>query len=278
MLDNILLTGANGTLGRAILNKFRDFKVIPSTREDLDLKDLDDILPFLLKKRPGVILHTAAMTNVDECEMDPEKAYLVNWLSTKLLAQGARILNIPMVYISTDYVFKGDKEVYMEWDRPSPLSIYGRSKYFGEMEVMSLVPEFYIVRTSWVFGPGGRNFFSRIKENMDIKEIKAVNDQRSAPTYAPFLASALSQFFKDPPAPGIYHLQGEESASPLEFILEAKEILGVSIRVKATSVKDLKRSALRPQSSVLVNYALKKSKNISVPGWRKGLREFLKED
>jgi dTDP-4-dehydrorhamnose reductase len=272
----ILLTGAGGTLGRAIGAIFREgFTIVPMKREDLDLTNLREIKSAVMRREPEVILHTAAMTNVDQCEKEPHLAYTVNWIATKLIADAARTLRIPMIYISTDYVFGEEQERYREWDHPSPLSVYGKSKLFGEREVLNLVQEPYVVRTSWVFGPGGKNFFSKIVDYLKSGKLRAVSDQRSAPTYAPYLASALMNLIEDPPPPGIYHLPGEESASPLEFALHAREILGISVPVEAVTWQELKKPAQRPSSSILENTLLKELKGIFVPGWRQALKEFL---
>lgn len=277
MLKRVLLTGATGTLGRAIIRCFKkDFEVVALSRKDLELSQIERIVPIIQESRPDVILHAAAMTDVDACELESEKAYLVNWIATKMIAEGARSLRKPLFYISTDYVFGEERDSFMEWDTPSPLSVYGRSKYFGEREVLTLVPEHYIVRTSWVFGPHGRNFFSRIEDNLKKRRLRAVSDQKSAPTYAPFLAEALKALLLDPPPPGIYHLPGEEVGTPLEFALEAREVLGLSVPVEAVSWQELNRPAPRPSSSVLINSALKSLTGIEVQGWRKALRDFLK--
>ncbi len=279
MFKRIFLTGATGTLGGTLKVYLKDkYEVIAPLRDEFDLSKTDDILSTLKKFRPDLIVHTAAITDVDYCELHSEEAYLVNWIATKMLSLGAKELDVPLIYISTDYVFPGDREVYMEWDNPSPVSVYGRSKYFGEREVLLIAPVPYVIRVSWLFGPNGKNFFSRIGEVLKRETLEVVVDQRSCPTYAPFLSKALLEFIDNLPPPGIYHLPGNESATPYEFTEVAAKILSVSVDLKAVLWKELKRPAPRPKFSVLRNYALRTMRGISVPGWKVALRDFLKGD
>ena len=244
------------------------------TREELDLENLGEIKPKVLEKAPEVIIHAAAWTDVDGCEREPGKARRVNWLATKELVSAAVELNSLFIYISTDYVFDGVKGAYREGDEPNPLQVYGLTKLWGEREALR-VPRGYAVRVSWVFGPGGKNFLSRFVDlAKEGKPIKAIVDQSSAPSYAPFLARELLSFVEGSLPYGLWHLAGAEEASYYQFIKEGMRMLGLGEPEPVLSAQ-MPRPARRPRRSFLISEAYKEFTGREVPGWREGLRHFL---
>ena len=148
----IALTGSDGMLGSDISKVFADVELRAFTLNDFDISDLDKYLSVIKNAAPDYLIHTAAYTDVDGSELDPEKAYLINGVGTRNIAIACEEIKCPIIYISSDYVFDGTKkEPYNEWDLPNPISKYGLSKLIGEQFVTSMTNRFYIVRTSWLY-------------------------------------------------------------------------------------------------------------------------------
>src|SRR5712691_13329348 len=193
----ILVTGAKGQLGQELQRVLRGEEVIATDRPEYELTD-----PMLGEKiaaqRPDLVIHTAAYTDVDGCERDPDTAFQVNAQGTRRVAEGAAKANARLIYISTDYVFDGKKlEPYTERDPVNPLNVYGRSKLIGEQEALKACPSVLIVRTSWLYGAHGKNFVKTILQLAATRpEIRVVDDQRGSPTYARDLASEISELIR----------------------------------------------------------------------------------
>lgn len=160
----------------------------------LDITDTQSVRNMLFEAHPDLVIHSAAYTNVDGCEREPEKAYKVNAFGTWNVAAGCAEVGAPILYISTDFVFDGEKtEPYYEFDTPNPISHYGASKYSGEWFVRTLCPKHYIVRTAWLYGENGKNFpFTILELAKTRKEIKVVSDQIGSPTFTYDLAQKNS--------------------------------------------------------------------------------------
>jgi dTDP-4-dehydrorhamnose reductase len=213
---------------------------------------------------PELVLHAAAWTDVDGAEADPQGAAAVNVGGTRQVAE----LGAPLVYYSTDYVFDGHKvEPYVESDAPNPISAYGRTKLFGEGAAGE---QAWIVRSSGLFGPTGKNF---VKTMLDLArerdEIAVVGDQRTAPTYVGHLATATRELLERPL--GVWHLAAAGDATWAEFAEAIFEEAGLETRVRHITSAELGRPAQRPANSVL-----RSEKNApALPHWREGLRECL---
>jgi len=275
----IALTGVTGTLGRAIIKLFSSsYEIFPIGREKLNLEKIEDVYKFFLELDVDVIIHAGALTGVDLCEIEREKAIKINWLATRSIARATEKRGITLIYISTDYVFDGEKEIYMEWDSPNPICSYGKTKYFGEQEIIHSTSRYFIVRSSWIYGKGGKNFFSKLPELLKRGKIEAVLDQWSAPTYAPDLAKALLAIIEENPPYGVYHAPGGEGATPFTVAHEVSSILNLSAEIVPIRWQDLKLPAKRPKRSLLVNNALKNFIGIELPSWREGIRRFLYEE
>jgi dTDP-4-dehydrorhamnose reductase len=255
----IVLTGSDGQLGRALAESFAGEELVALSRKDWDVA-----LPPPPGLDAALVLHAAAWTDVDGAEADPQGAAAVNVGGT----QNAASLG-PLVYYSTDYVFDGRKpSPYVESDAPSPLSAYGRSKAHGEAAAGS---EAWIVRSSWLFGPTGRNFVRTMLElGRERDEVAVVDDQRGSPTYVGHLAEATKEIVQLPH--GIYHAAAAGDCTWAEFAEAIFEEAGVSCRVRRITSAELGRPAQRPAYSVLRS---EKPEAPVLPNWRQGLRACL---
>lgn len=276
---NILITGAKGILGSALLKILSPLNnVIPCDIEEFDIADFEQASAFITLRKPDIIINCAAYTDVDGCEKNTEKAFLVNGKGTENIALICETLNIPLVQISTDYVFDGTKDKpYLEDDPVNPLGVYGKSKYKGEETVRKILKKFYIVRTSWLFGANGKNFVNTIlKIAKEKNELRIVNDQFGSPTYAPDLAKAIAQLIETP-FYGVYHITNRGFCSWYEFtkaILEAANIKGKTVIPVTT--EEFPRPAPRPKYSVLENRNFKE-KGFTLPRhYKEAVKEYLK--
>jgi dTDP-4-dehydrorhamnose reductase len=248
----ILITGAGGQLGTALAEVFPEAHARPHAELDVTAPALD--------YRPGLVLHAAAWTDVDGAEADPDGAARVNVDGTRnMVALGA-----PVLYYSTDYVFDGSaRDPYLESDETGPLSVYGRTKLEGELEVR----EGWIVRASWLFGWTGHNFVRTMLRLADERdEVSVVDDQRGCPTYAGHLAAATRDVLELPP--GLYHVAPEGECTWADFAEAIFEEAGLDCRVRRITTAEFPRPAARPAYSVL-----RSERGAPVlPHWREGLR------
>ena len=295
----ILITGACGMLGRDLVEVLsgdqelylldvQTFSPSLSSRFStltLDITDSAKTYREITRINPDIVIHAAAYTDVDECETNRDLAFRVNALGTRNIALACQRFDTELLYISTDFVFDGEKgEPYLEFDRPNPQSIYGKSKYWGELYIESLLSRFYIVRSSWLFGKNGKNFVSTILNlAKQKKEIEVVNDQIGSPTYTKDLAQAIAQLIvregKDSITRaslyGIWHITNSGQCSWYEF---AREILQDSdVLVKPITSEELNRPAKRPKFSVLENGVRKLQGWKSLRHWKEALKDYLKE-
>ena len=276
----ILVTGAAGMLGHALTPVLEaDHQVIGLSRKDCDLCDEDAVREIFLLQNPDVVIHLAAFTNVDACELEPEKAKAGNEIATLNVAKATKRAGATLLYTSTDYVFDGRLDrPYREDDIPNPLSVYGRSKLMGERHVQEVLDRYFIVRTSWLFGPNGKNFVSTILRLAGEKsEIRVVNDQRGSPTYTRHLAQKLAELVTTREY-GVYHITGGGSCTWFEF---ARKIIDICYlhRVRVTPISSLEfgRPAPRPANSVLANQRAISLGIGLLPHWEKGLDDYLDE-
>lgn len=271
----VCLTGADGMLGHAIQKAFSDVDVVGFTFDLLDVTNLDDTVKKIKDTRPDFLIHTAAFTNVDLCESEPEKAYLVNSLGARNVAMACEETSCPILYISTDYVFDGTKGApYNEWDEPNPSGIYGLSKLMGERFVSSLTNKFYIVRTSWLYGPDGRNFVDTIIRQLSEKEsLQVVNDQFGSPTYTADLAKKIRELLGR--GYGTYHITNTGSCSWFDFAVSIASIKRIKKTISPVTSEEFKRPAKRPPYSVLANTMLKLEGLREARHWEEALREYL---
>lgn len=255
---NVLVTGAGGQLGRELVERFGTDHVVACDRSALDVTNRDQVRTVVTSTRPDAVVHAGAWTHVDGCEGDPDRAHQVNSLGTRHVAEAARLVGARVCYVSTDYVFDGEAgRPYHEWDRPNPLSVYGRSKLGGETE---LGPDDTVVRTSWVCGRHGRNFVKTVLERARAGErLRVVDDQHGCPTFADDLAAMIRRLVVDR-APGTYHVTNQ---GPVTWYGFAREILAAgglspeAVEPITTEEMDPPRPAPRPRYAVLDNAALR---------------------
>jgi dTDP-4-dehydrorhamnose reductase len=274
----ILVTGAKGMLGTDLCVELgAQHRVIGVDLGDFDLGKKEAIAN-IADLQPEFVVHCAAYTNVDGCETDPEKAYLVNGLGTRHAALACKKLDIPMLHISTDFVFDGSKdEPYYEWDAVNPLSHYGRSKLAGENEVRDLLTKFYIVRTSWLYGPNGKNFVASIlKKARETGSVKVVDDQTGSPTYTRDLCNALSLLIHSG-LYGTYHLSNSGSCSWYQFARAALEYAGIKADISPIKTGEYPTPTKRPAYSVLNNFAWTREFSTPLRPWQEGLKDYIRE-
>jgi dTDP-4-dehydrorhamnose reductase len=238
-----------------------------------DIADLA-IIDTIAAMRPDLVVHCAAMTDVDGCARDPDAALRVNALGTRNVALGARRAGAALVAISTNEVFSGTaRSPYDEWSPVEPINPYGRSKAIGEAFVRQLVPESYIVRTAWLFGPGGNNFVTKMIARAKAGPITIVADEVGSPTYAPDLADALVALVHTG-AYGTYHLVNEGVASRLEFAQAIFALAGIEADVTPTTLAQWPRASQVPPRTPLRNLA-GAVLGIRLRPWREALAAYL---
>jgi len=273
----VLVTGAAGMLGRALTEILRrDYDVTGVDLDDFDLSTTGSISE-IVGKSPETVCHLAAFTDVDRCESDPLRAYHLNVVATRNVAVACREANCPMLYVSTDYVFNGEsKEPYDVDARPGPVNMYGRTKLIGEWFVERNVPDRYIVRSSWLFGEGGKNFVETILALSErMNDLEVVDDQTGSPTYTRDLASAIKKLIERR-AFGRYHITNSGSCTWYEFAVAIMRRAGAPGRTINTTVSSkLARPARRPAYSVLDNRAYVRATGESLRGWEEALAEYF---
>ncbi len=261
----VLITGAGGQLGRALQQAFAGDEVVALTRADWDVtQPPSDTVP------PGtfeLVLHTAAWTDVDGAETDPQGAAAVNVAGTA----HAAALRVPLVTFSTDYVFDGRKHTpYVESDRPNPTSAYGRTKLHGEAAAGR---EAWVIRTSWLFGSTGHNFLrTMLRLGAERDEVAVVDDQRGCPTFVGHLAAAVHGLVDDELPYGLWHVAAQGDCTWADFAEAIFEEAGMECRVRRIGTAALERPALRPAYSVLRS---ERPGAPRLPHWHDGLRACL---
>jgi dTDP-4-dehydrorhamnose reductase len=254
-MKKILITGANGMLGSEAVQIFSDcgYQVIKGTRENLDITNRDLVNEFFAKNDFDLVLHAAAYTKVDDAESNKELAFLINSEGAKNVAIASRKKLIPIIYISTDYVFDGEKgSPYLPQDKTNPINIYGASKLAGEEEIKKENPKHYIVRTSWLYGKQGKNFVdTMIALSKTQKSLKVVNDQFGCPTWTLDLLDGIRKLVERESPFGIYHICGKGVTSWFEFSRKIFEILKINIEVIPVLTSEFPRPAKRPKFSAM---------------------------
>ena len=273
-----LITGANGQLGTELCYLMDDMelKYEATTLDNLDITDQQQVFETLRRVQPSHIIHCAAYTAVDKAEDEGRDLnYKVNVDGTRYLAAAAKELGIPLVYISTDYVFDGnltDGEYLVDSDT-NPMNEYGKAKLQGEEVVRDLLSDYYIIRTSWVFGKYGHNFVYTMRRlAKERTQLTIVNDQYGRPTWTRTLAEFVVFLLQNQSPYGIYHLSNDDACTWYEF---AREILkDTDVEVLPVTSAEFPQKAYRPKHSVM---SLEKAKRLgfTIPTWRDALQQFL---
>jgi len=285
MACDLLVTGCKGQLGRSLMaqGEARGLAVVGVDIDEMPLDDRAGIQRVLGEAAPRFVLHCGAITNVDGCETAPLLAYRINGLSTAWVAEAAAQRGAGMAYVSTDFVFDGTLHgtPYPVDADVAPLSVYGASKRLGEEAVLAHArDDFYVVRTSWVFGPGGKNFPRAILDRARSGQpLKVVTDQIGRPTMTHDLAEALLDVAALRPAGGIYHAANEGQCSWHQFAVDTLQAAGLAdVVVGEQTAAELDRPAARPSWSVLDTSKLAAVRGKHLPDYRDALQRHLPLD
>lgn len=276
----VLVTGFAGQLGYDVTAELisRNIRCIAADKADFDLTNADSVNGFVGSYRPDVIIHCAAYTAVDKAEEDSALCYKVNIDGTKNLCKAAAEMQAKFVYISTDYVFDGEKnEPYEVDDATGPQTVYGATKLEGENKVRHICPRHFIVRTAWVFGKNGNNFVkTMLRLGKERDSINVVCDQFGSPTYTKDLARLICDMIQTDKY-GTYHATNEGFCSWADFAYEIMQQAGLSTRIAPISSSEYPAKAKRPMNSRLSKQKLIDCGFTPLPGWEDALRRFLKE-
>lgn len=272
----ILITGAYGMLGSDLKETLKNHELIITGSKDLDITSQEKVLQFITEKNPEIVINSAAYTAVDNCESNFTDAYAVNALGPKNLAIACNKNNIPLIHISTDYVFDGNKKTpLIEEDKPEPKTVYGKTKLEGERFIQEYTKKYFILRTAWLYGIHGKNFVMTMlnlaKKN---NEIKVVHDQIGSPTYSKDLSEAISELLKSDRY-GIYHVTNKGEVSWYDFAKKIFELRNIEINVKPCTTEEFPRPAPRPHYSVLNNQKWINNGFTPLRNYDEALNEYL---
>ncbi len=280
----ILLTGANGQLGQCLLHLGGFSEIVdwvPTDYDELDITNREEVLNFVNSYTPDYIINCAAYTAVDQAEKEYDKALRINADGPENLAIAAKSANIPLIHISTDYVFSGQSfKPYVETDKPDPQGAYGKTKLAGEEVLLKTGGKIIIVRTSWLYSEYGKNFFlTMLRLGKDKQSIGVVADQIGSPTYAGDLATGLMKIVQYDAlhegwlsAPEIYHFCNTGVASWYDLSVAVMEIAGSTCEVKPLSTEQYPLPAPRPAYSILDTARFRNIFWPEIPYWRSSLR------
>jgi len=273
----VLIIGHLGLLGSALMREWRESDVLGRDLPDIDIRDAQRVQQQVQRIAPDWIVLTAAYTDVDGCESNQELAFAVNRDGPISVAKTAKRCGARLLFLSTDYVFDGRKTSPYETDDPrNPQSVYGRSKAEAEIGLMEVLPECCIVRTSWMFGVGGKSFPDTILKLTSTRPaLDVVNDQRGGPTYSVDLSRAIIKLCRQG-ASGIVHATNSGECTWFEFASEIVKGAGLATEVRPVSSEQMARPAPRPAYSVLSSASLNRY-GIHMPAWQDALRRYLEE-
>jgi dTDP-4-dehydrorhamnose reductase len=289
----ILVTGANGLLGQTIIKLLleKQYEVIATGRgesranvnlpssytyKDIDITDGPAIEQLILEQRPTLIVHAAAMTQVDQCELHKQECYNINVTATRFIIDAAKALGSRFIFVSTDFIFDGNNGPYKESDQPAPVNYYGSTKMVAEKAVMESGLDYAIARTILVYGSvpatGRTNIVGFVRQNLEAnKPIKMVTDQIRTPTFVDDLARGIILIIEKN-GKGIYHLSGEQEMTPYDIAVETAKYFGLSEDlISKASSRDIKQPAVRPAKTGFDISKAKKDLGYQPKSFREGL-------
>ncbi|MDA7438249.1 dTDP-4-dehydrorhamnose reductase [Candidatus Pseudothioglobus singularis] len=288
----ILVTGKNGQLGQSIkrlldekcIASLSSFSFIFTSREELNLENLESIQSYFVSNDIDVIINCAAYTKVDQAEEEQNQANLINHNAVRELAKISKKLKIKLIHISTDFVFNGNKrEPYTEDDKASPINIYGETKLAGELAIISAMPfNSIIIRTGWVYSEFGNNFVKTIL-NLATKSntLDIISDQIGTPTYAYDLAYSIlhivssEKFLQNEKPTAIFHYSNEGKSSWYEFAKEIISIAGINCHINPIKTEDYPLPAKRPKYSILSKKKISQEYALNIHHWKDALKACL---
>lgn len=278
-MKKLLITGCSGQLGHALNREYANeqAEIINTDVEQLDITDLDAVLGLVREQRPDVIMNCGAMTAVDLCESEFDRAFQINAVGPRNLSIAAQETGAKLFQISTDYVFSGDADrAYTETDCPDPLSVYGATKLAGEQFVKDFAGRYYIIRTAWLYGEG-KNFVKTMlglaKSN---EKVRVVGDQYGTATSAAELARMM-HMLEPTENYGLFHGTCEGECSWADFAAEIFRQAGTGTDVEYITTAEFGAVAKRPAYSVLDNQMLRMTTDFKMQHWKDALSVYLKE-
>jgi dTDP-4-dehydrorhamnose reductase len=272
-----MIVGATGLLGKPLIREWKGTELIGTGSRDFDIRDRARVREFVERKHPDWIILAAAYTDVDGCESNAEMAFSVNRDGAVNVAEAAHAVGTKLLFVSSDYVFDGRKTApYEVHDVRNPQSVYGRSKAEAELRLRQILPDCCIVRTSWLFGVGGKCFPDTILKLAATRPVlDVVNDQRGCPTYTVDLARAIVALCEKD-ARGIVHASNAGDCTWFDFAREIVAAAGMTTEVRPVNSQQMARPAPRPAYSVLSATSLH-NYGIEMPDWKDALRRYLEE-
>ena len=291
----VLITGSNGMLGTDLCKRLsKDHEIvgvdikrsntlhIPHyTFHNTSIIDSEKVRSIFEKEKPELVIHAAAWTDVDGCEEDPEQAENINVTGTENIARAALVKDVPVVLISTDYVFNGEKgEPYIESDKTSPIGVYGRTKREAEEVLERTLSKYAILRTSWLYGINGKNFADTIiKKGGSGEGLRVVNDQTGSPTYTKDLAEAIAAFIgeKDFNGKQTFHVSNTGWCSWFQFAKEVMKDAGEDVEITPVTTEEFPRPAKRPKFSPLDCGKFEKAVGFKMRPWQEALKDYVTE-
>ena len=275
----VLVVGDGGMLAEDLVPHLRErgHDVLALSEGELDITNETAIREATASFSPTIIFNCAAYTQVDQAEKEEPLAEAVNGLGVRNLCLVCKEHDIPLVHFSTDYVFDGTKETpYTIHDNSNPTGAYGRSKHLGEQYLLNMLSKFYLLRTSWLFGLGGRNFVEAI---LDLGQrqgwVRVVQDERGCPTWTKHLAEAATDL-AEKGSYGIYHVTNSGATTWYDFAAEIFRLSGMNVTMTPITAAELDRPARRPSNSVLDPHPLPQVLGREMPTWQEALGEYLK--
>jgi len=273
-----LITGAKGQLGREFVRALETLgaEFLALSREDLDIRDFQKVIDIFRQFKPQVVINCSAYNQVDKAEDEFDKALTVNCIGVSNLAIACRETGAFLVHYSTDYVFDGEKQgLYIENDKPNPLSKYALSKYLGERQIEAVLENYLIFRTSWVYGEGTQNFLYKLTQWIQSQDyLKIACDEFSVPTSTKIIVDVTLKALKSG-LKGLFHLVCSGYASRYEWAKEYIRLKKIEKFIYPVSQAEFSLPAKRPRFSAMSNKKISKALNITIPLWNEELKRFV---
>ncbi|WP_417238530.1 dTDP-4-dehydrorhamnose reductase [Bizionia sp.] len=283
MKTEVLITGSNGQLGKTVFalhqgNNYKALNFTFTTKATLDISNQEQVDRYFKSNNFNYCINCAAYTAVDRAEEEKEEAFLINAIGVRNLAEACKKYGVILIHISTDFVFDGSKnEPYSETDIPNPINVYGASKLQGERNIQSILENYFIIRTSWLYSEFGNNFVkTMLRLGAEKEELHVVNDQIGSPTYAQDLVEVVLEIIISGNKKfGLYHFSNKGAISWFEFAQAIFKLGQISIKLNSIQTKNYPTPARRPKNSVLESLKIETAFKITTADWKNGLHQVI---